>query len=469
MTMTGSARFRWLAVLLLAVVVSRIPLLPTCYSSDPDGWRVAHAGKAFWETGVYSVSRFPGYPVHEIIEGLAVLAGGPLLSNAATLLVSLVLIVFWYGFVEKHTSSPKLLTFLLAFTPLFWIDSASTIDYVWSLLFILLSFSAAQQKRAVLAGVWLGVAIGCRPTNAVALVPVFALLYLQSAPKKTLAIFAVTFLVSTLVVLSPMLMTYGLTGWVTQTLADTRDAHLPPVLRLESFLYRSVYGIGPLAVLALVGVLLAGRRRLITVCRDRNPLMIASCAGVISFVVLFAVFPLDKSYLLPVFPFLFLLVERVATRRAFLAVICCVVSFAFINPDAIHHVKPKGSPGFNLHDGMFMYELDARKQLMTDRAAMAKLPLKGKAVVMLTTSESFWFENKEVELDTSGQWTALGDVFSHSTLNPDVHFTSVLTLHSVHTLQADGYTVYCPDWATGLIQRWNGYDPVQEGVQTLPL
>ena len=125
MTLAGTSRSRWLAVLLLAVVISRIPLLLTISSTDADAWRVAHVGTLFWQTGVYSVSRFPGYPVHEIIGGLAAVAGGELLSTLTTLALFLVLIAAWYGFVQKNTSSPKLLTLLLAFTPLFWIASAS--------------------------------------------------------------------------------------------------------------------------------------------------------------------------------------------------------------------------------------------------------------------------------------------------------------------------------------------------------
>ena len=467
MNMAGTVRARWLAFLLLAVVVSRIPLLFSCYSNDPDAWRVARVGKEFWQTGIYTASRFPGYPVNEIAEGLAVLAGGSFLSNTTTLALSLVLIAAWYRFAEKHTVSPKLLTLLLAFTPLFWIDSASTMDYVWSLLFIFLAFSAAQQGRAVPAGVWLGIAIGCRPTNGVAVIPVFMVLSLHPGSKKPLVAFMLTFVGTALVAFLPILITYGPVGWIRRTLVETSDVHLSLVQRVQSFLYRSVYSLGPLAALGFVAILLSGRRKLVEFYRQRDPLMVASVAGVLSFAVLFAVFPLDKSYLLPAFPFLFLIAERVASRRMLITVTLCVASFAFINPDVIRHARPVGTPGFNIHPGLVIEELQSRDRVMKDRNTLPGLLIKGKAVVMLATSESFWYENDQVEIDTLEQWKVFDDVFSHSKSNADLHFTSGLSLSAVHALETEGYTVYCVDWARDLLLKWNGYDPLQEGVRLI--
>ena len=469
MTEAAIARSRWLAVLLLAVVVSRIPFLLTCYSTDPDGWRVAHAGRIFWETGVYSVSRFPGYPVYEIVGGLAALAGGAFLSNATTLAVSLVLIIIWYGFVEEHTSSPRLLTLLLAFTPLFWIQSAATMDYVWSLLFILLAFSAAQQQRAVLAGLWLGIAIGCRPPNGVAVVPVFMLLSLQSPSKRTLAVFALALCGSALIAFSPVLVTYGPVGWIRQTLDQTSDAHLTLVQRIPSFLYRSTYSLGPLAALALGTVLYLERRKVLALYRTRDPIIIGSLAGVLSFAVLFAMFPLDKSYLIPAFPFLFLVVERVVSRRALVAVAWCVVSFGFINPDMIRHAKPVGTPELNLHTGLVIEEWTMRTRLVNERETIGKLPIKGKAVIMLGISELYLLENSAVVPDTVNHWADPNDYTAHSVSNPDIYFVSSLRLATIRTLQGEGYGLYYLDWARGLLQRWNGYDPVEEGVTPITL
>jgi hypothetical protein len=467
MTTAGTSRLRWLVGLLLAIVVTRIPLILSCYSSDGDAWRVAHVGKTFWQTGEYSASRLPGYPVHEILSGPFVLLGGSPLSNCATLIVSLVLIVVWYEFVEKHASSPKLITLLLAFTPLFWMDSATTLDYVWSLLFILLSLSAAQQKKAIIAGLWLGCAIGSRPANAVAIAPLIAMLYLRSSSNRDLVAFTFAAFCSSLAAFSPVLITYGLTGWIERTLSETSDAHLPFVQRVLSFLYRSVYSLGPLAVIGIGIVLATGRHKLALLIREREPIVIASIIGVFVFTLLFAFFPLDRSYLLPAFPFLYLVADRLASRRALVAVTCCVVSFAFINPDVVQHARPVGSPGFNLHAGIVIEEWLRRNQMMVERDQIGRLAITGKAVVMVGTSAGFWFENEHVEIDTLEKWKGFNDVFVHSKRNSDLHFIAGLPLNAVRSLQAEGYTLYCLDWTRDLLRKWNGYDPVDEGVKTI--
>ncbi len=102
MSTAGPSHVRWFVILLLAVVATRIPLIATCYSSDPDAWRVASVGKMFWQTGTYAASRFPGYPLHEIIAAPLVILGGSTLTNSFTLVAALTLLLVWYGIVQRQ-------------------------------------------------------------------------------------------------------------------------------------------------------------------------------------------------------------------------------------------------------------------------------------------------------------------------------------------------------------------------------
>ena len=102
-----------------------------------------------------------------------------------------------------------------------------------------------------------------------------------------------------------------------------------------------------------------------------------------------------------------------------------------------------------------------------ERDAIPALPIEGKAVLMVGTSPSFWFENERVEIDSSEQWTKFGDIVVHSKINPDLHFISGLSLKAVHDLQAEGYTLYCVEWLRYLWPRWHGYDPVAEGIKLI--
>ncbi len=457
MSATGPSHGRWLVILLLAVVVTRIPLLFVGYSFDSDAWRVAAVGKTFWETGNYEVSRFPGYPLHEIITGPFVLFGGSFLSNISTLIAALILIVVWNRFVQKESKSPRILTLLLAFTPLFWIDSSETSDYVWSLLFILLCLSAVRINRVALGGLLLGCAIGFRPTNVIVVAPLLFLQYYLNTPKKVILTFILCAMGTSLLAFSPVFITYGFSGWIHLTLAQTSDIHHPIWERSRLFVYRLVYSIGLLAFVAIGTVLLSRRNILRALLREREPLVTAAIVGVVVFVLLLAIFPLERSYLLPAFPFLYLLVDRIASAKALTAITCCVISFAFINPDVVIHKQQMGTPGFNVHAGTVIENWQRRDEMIKEQRTIATLSVDTPAVVMTGRAETFWFENELIEPDTLVCWTRINREFVHSKTNPGVHFIVGLTKEDVSALQADGFAVYCLASITGLLEQKHGY------------
>ncbi len=467
MRLAGSTSPRWLVIVLLAVVVTRIPLLLTCYSSDGDAWRVAYVGSKFWETGKYSVSRFPGYPLHEILTGPFVLLGGSFLSNLSTLIAALALVLVWHRIAQRQATSPKPLVILLAFTPIFWVDSAGTLDFVWSLLFILLSLSAAQRKSIILSGFWLGCAVGFRPTNALAIAPLFTFLYLSKTSRRDLLVFVLFAVGTAFAAFLPVLLTYGIADWLRLTLSETSDIHLPIIDRSLFFTYRSVYSIGPLAVLSIGTILLLQRLKLRTLLRERDPLTTASVVGVLGFIVMFAFFPLDRSYLLPAVPFLYLIIDRLASQRGLYVAICCVISFAFVNFDVVMHKTPVGTPGFNIHYGLVIEEWGRRSDLLIERTKIATLPFTEKAVVMTGANETFWFENEYVEPDTLRYWRDLHEESVHSKRNPDVHFIVGLPENDVRSLQANGYTVYCLDYVADFLERTYGYKAAELRINIL--
>ena len=51
----------------LTVLISRLSFLLPGYGFDPDAWGVAFVSRQIANTGPYYVSRFPGYPVQELL------------------------------------------------------------------------------------------------------------------------------------------------------------------------------------------------------------------------------------------------------------------------------------------------------------------------------------------------------------------------------------------------------------------
>ena len=119
------------AILLIAVIASRLPFLQLGYGSDADAWRVAHTASQLWHTGKYEPSRLPGYPLHELLVTPLVASGGALASNAGTLLGCLLLLLVWKQLTELETTHPSILIISLAFAPFVWKSSTTTMDYIW--------------------------------------------------------------------------------------------------------------------------------------------------------------------------------------------------------------------------------------------------------------------------------------------------------------------------------------------------
>jgi len=153
------------------VVLSRIPFLSAGYGVDFDAWRVAGAARTIATTHVYTAARFPGNPVHEVVCAM-LLPGGYIALNTATALFSGMAAAFFALSVRVLGGKDYALAGLaLAFTPVVFISSTTTIDYVWALAFTMGSLYFVLIGRPVLAGLMLGGAIGCRLTSGAMLIP----------------------------------------------------------------------------------------------------------------------------------------------------------------------------------------------------------------------------------------------------------------------------------------------------------
>ncbi|MDP3767009.1 MAG: hypothetical protein Q8S13_03260, partial [Dehalococcoidia bacterium] len=130
------------AVLAVAYIGSRVAWLDLGYGTDPDAWRVALTATFLRSDGEYVPSRLPGYPLHEFVTA-GLIDGGWILTNLTTVLISLVG-VFLFAWLLRKLELPHrgALTLGFAFAPLLWINSVTTIDYMWALTFILGAYLA---------------------------------------------------------------------------------------------------------------------------------------------------------------------------------------------------------------------------------------------------------------------------------------------------------------------------------------
>jgi hypothetical protein len=189
-------------------LIARAPFLNYGYGTDPDAWRVAVTGQYLIDYGKYFPSRLPGNPLHELVLAPLVPAGW-VATNLATALIALVGVYLFARIVaELRLPSPAVLTVGFAFTPLLFINSVATMDYMWTLTWILGAYYATIRRSPLLAGVLIGLAIGFRLQSFIAGVPLVYLMWRRGDWKQ---IFPFGFAAAgvTVAAFAPVLVTYG--------------------------------------------------------------------------------------------------------------------------------------------------------------------------------------------------------------------------------------------------------------------
>ena len=156
-------------------VLSRIWLLDLGFGLDADAWRVANSAFDLRYHGIYHASRFPGYPLPEFFNAF-IIGSGWLATNGLTMLLSLVSVIVFAQILKIYNCRMRgLLTMTYAFLPLLWINSTNTMDYTWSVTFIMLTWLLLLRKKAIIAGLMMGLAIGSRPQSIFIMIPLKAI------------------------------------------------------------------------------------------------------------------------------------------------------------------------------------------------------------------------------------------------------------------------------------------------------
>jgi hypothetical protein len=172
MSFKNSPKDAWiLAAATLGVLLTRLPFLSAGYGADPDAWTIIYAAQRMAATGRYQYSRFPCFPVPEIFY-TGIYWAGPFGCNLVTAIFSAAVFLLFVLIMRHYKAECSLLGgFALAFTPVIFINSANTMDYIWALCFILGATYGVLRRRPVLAGISLGLAIGCRISSGAMLLP----------------------------------------------------------------------------------------------------------------------------------------------------------------------------------------------------------------------------------------------------------------------------------------------------------
>lgn len=312
-------KYPYILIFTIVFFLSRIPFLNLGFGNDPDAWRIANSAFDLNHFLIYHTSRFPGYPLPEYVNSIFINYGW-LATNSITMILTLIsVLVFAKILKELEVENKGLIVITFAFLPILWINSVNTMDYMWAVTFIIISWYFILKKQYLMAGLMMGLAIASRPTSAILLIPFIYLILTESEIKKGLY-FLFTSLAVSIALFSPLIFQYGI-GFI---------SFYPTVVYINTVFNDFISSFGLLAVLVFIVLLVKSPKKAYNSIKTDNNVKFALFM-VLLIIVLFIGSPYDTAYLLPAIPFALYFLSKVGSKRIFNILCIFLILNSFIS------------------------------------------------------------------------------------------------------------------------------------------
>jgi hypothetical protein len=319
--------------LFFIVFISRLPFLCAGYGVEEDSWGIALAAFHTKMSGVYEPSRFPGHPVQELIYS-ALWGKGPIVFNGLCAFFSAVAVVFFALILKQLNFKHFFLAALaFAFIPVFYISSTYTIDFVWTIAFVLISFYFLLKNNFIVVGIFLGLAIGCRITSGALLLPFMIICWQQNNLKANivngLKIVAPMALVS-MIAFFPIIKQSGLAFFMYYD-----QFPYPPITKVLYKMTLGVFGaVGIFAIAICKSWILLNRKKVKFGELFQNSLdkkiIVASYVVVVLFIISYFRLPQKSGYLITILPFVIILFGYFLNSKFFKFLCISFIASSFI-------------------------------------------------------------------------------------------------------------------------------------------
>ncbi len=317
-----SAHPIWVIVILS--LLTRLPFLFHGYGVEEDSYGLVLTVQRIAETGVYEMSRAPGHPVQELMLSRIPNAPDFVMNGLSMLFGMLATIMFFMVMRELRYPKPLLAALLLMMMPVFYISSTYTIDYVWALAFLMCAWWLLLKHRYLLTGLALGLAVGCRVTSVLFVVPLVVYLFVNGGPRnaaKQLFLVGIPALIMTALLFLPALTVYGTGFFYTYPLPYPP---LPKVFYKGTIGVMGVWGCVALAG-ALVTILFRGKKLQPAETDDSHRgVLLFAILMIAMHVLLYLRLPEKSAFLIPALPFLILLLHHYLVNEKSYAFWCAL-------------------------------------------------------------------------------------------------------------------------------------------------
>lgn len=316
-------------ILLFAVVlISRLPFLFAGYGIEEDSWAIAISTYLTKTTGIVEPSRLPGHPIHEF-PLVWTWNLGHVWFNFLSAFFSAVGALF-FALILKHFQFKHYFIAALAFAfiPVYFISSTYTIDFVWSQAFVLIALYLLLKEQLVIAGAFLGLAVGCRITSGAMLLPFMIIVWKQNNLKQNIITLFKLGIPMTLIGVGafiPIMLQYGKGFFMYY------DQF--PYPSFAKFIYKysfGVFGFVGLVAITAAKYWIVKNRKTLTVGElfekgiDRK-VIIASYVVFVLYTISYIRLPQKSGYMIPILPFVILLFGYYLDSKRF-----NLLAFAFI-------------------------------------------------------------------------------------------------------------------------------------------
>ena len=319
--------------LFLVVLISRLPFLSEGYGVEEDSWAIALAAFQTKLTGVYEPSRLPGHPFQELIYS-ALWGSGCYVFNLLCALFSAIGALFFALILKQLQFKQYLLAAIaFAFIPVYFISSTYTIDFVWTQALILIAFYCLLKNKFVLCGIFLGLAIGCRITSGIMLVPFMLICWKPDFKTNAIHFFkmSIPMGVVALLLFMPVIQQFGFSFFMYYD-----QFPYPPFSKV---MYKMIIG-----VFGLIGTLSIGFFMIQAIFNKKKQqigeafhnsldkkIVIASFVIITLYIISYFRLPQKSGYMIPVLPFVILLFGYYLHKKNFtcLCLSLCISSFLF--------------------------------------------------------------------------------------------------------------------------------------------
>lgn len=360
-----------LAGIALAVVVG-VPMVVSGPGNDLDVGNVFRAGRSIMDLD-YEPSRAPGAPVHEAIVGVLDRIGGPLLTNLASAVAALALVIGLDLLLAREglSSKRRWAIALVVANPWFLIAATSTIDYVLALTLVVWSALLLRNGHLVWSGVMAGLAMGSR-VGSIVLIAAMLLAELtdtwalsrdrvRSWPWRRVVVAGAVMAATTVVLFVPSFVEAG--GFA---FAQNDFTTSTPLVMLGRAAAKILALLGPVASVVALLALPAMARSL---ARWRTSWLIRFAApGLVLSTALFLRFPWKVPHLLPVLLCGAILLGVALHRRPILLVVLVglqllygVVGIDVIRPDSPNQAG-SGHPTLSVSWGPVVTDWQCRRE-----------------------------------------------------------------------------------------------------------